>query len=84
MEIVAVGSELFHVDAQMDGQTQVTKLFAILRTYLTTTYCCLLHYGVALLDSTIREWRTVVETAESREIQTQLWETSGSFHPDHE
>jgi hypothetical protein len=26
MEFLAVGFELLHVDAQMDGQTQVTKL----------------------------------------------------------
>jgi hypothetical protein len=26
MEILLVGSELFHVDTQMDGETQVTKL----------------------------------------------------------
>jgi len=33
MEFLAVGSELLHVDTQMDGQTRVTKLLAAFRNF---------------------------------------------------
>jgi hypothetical protein len=36
MKFRAVGNELFHADRRMDAQTDMTKLFTILRTRLKT------------------------------------------------
>jgi hypothetical protein len=59
MEILAVGSELFHVDAQMDGQTQVTKLLVAFCNFANAPNNDIL-LSVALWRSAIGQYNKVI------------------------
>jgi hypothetical protein len=55
MGILAVGSEFFHVDAQMDGQTHVTKLLVAFSNFSNATNNDIL-FSVALWRSAIGQY----------------------------
>jgi len=61
MEILPVGSELFHVDTQMDGQTQLTKLLVAFCNFANAPYNDIL-LSVALWHSAIRQYNKVMVT----------------------
>jgi hypothetical protein len=61
MEIFPVGSEFFHVDTQMDGQTQVTKLLVAFCNFVNAPNNDIL-LSVALWHSAVRQYNKVKVT----------------------